>query len=493
MQKYILQNIENYNFKEMAIRTWESGLVETFFKADPLNDMLNYGSTELIFLFHITDKNLNGISKDYWTFMFTNNLYPDNQSIFSTQNSIPNRLDRIGLSYCYPDILIDALYDGRSIEVNSVILNALVIDFGLETLKLVWKALPSLSLGNFPTIETINFGYLLLNLNTIVNAVTDAFYESPCFFEDKALYYSYCSWCNYCSYNNRILLIEQCEQVVQSCEGLFEAIPGFVGVFFFQGQDCLDEDNWILTETCPRENERSNCSDADEDGVDDYLDNCPGIDNADQVDIDFDGVGNICDNCPDFYNPDQESYLCDFTDFWIVIDSLDNSGCDPDLSAINSMMNCIENVQYEQPSNFPNYSGPAPPNPNSFRDDRWNCYVESAELIGGLEYKCWWWYHHPFRNLNGDIQLFNYYSQCTGVDHIPVSPEPEFVECDCAFKYPLVKANVNYLEGIIECVDDFYPLLNEECQSVKIAQKQIWQGQLNLQQELLDHYESVCD
>ena len=43
--------------------------------------------------------------------------------------------------------------------------------------------------------------------------------------------------------------------------------------------------------------------------------NCPGIDNADQVDIDFDGVGNICDNCPDFYNPDQESYLCDFTDF----------------------------------------------------------------------------------------------------------------------------------------------------------------------------------
>ena len=45
--------------------------------------------------------------------------------------------------------------------------------------------------------------------------------------------------------------------------------------------------------------------DADDDGVPDALDNCPGAFNPDQADADGDGVGNICDNCPFAVNADQ--------------------------------------------------------------------------------------------------------------------------------------------------------------------------------------------
>lgn len=63
-------------------------------------------------------------------------------------------------------------------------------------------------------------------------------------------------------------------------------------------------------------------TDADNDGVDDAIDNCPGVANADQVDTDGDGIGDACepappadtdedgvaddvDNCPTIANPDQ--------------------------------------------------------------------------------------------------------------------------------------------------------------------------------------------
>ena len=34
-------------------------------------------------------------------------------------------------------------------------------------------------------------------------------------------------------------------------------------------------------------------------------DNCPYVNNADQLDWDNDGIGNPCDNCPEISNPDQ--------------------------------------------------------------------------------------------------------------------------------------------------------------------------------------------
>ena len=46
--------------------------------------------------------------------------------------------------------------------------------------------------------------------------------------------------------------------------------------------------------------------DGDEDGIRDYIDNCPDIYNPDQIDSDGDGIGNVCDSdCPhlDGLNP----------------------------------------------------------------------------------------------------------------------------------------------------------------------------------------------
>jgi hypothetical protein len=44
---------------------------------------------------------------------------------------------------------------------------------------------------------------------------------------------------------------------------------------------------------------------ADGDGVADCFDNCPQVDNSDQIDSDQDGVGDVCDNCPSDTNPGQ--------------------------------------------------------------------------------------------------------------------------------------------------------------------------------------------
>jgi len=44
-------------------------------------------------------------------------------------------------------------------------------------------------------------------------------------------------------------------------------------------------------------------ADADGDGIEDSLDNCPEYYNPDQIDSDRDGVGDSCDNCPNYWNP----------------------------------------------------------------------------------------------------------------------------------------------------------------------------------------------
>ena len=47
-------------------------------------------------------------------------------------------------------------------------------------------------------------------------------------------------------------------------------------------------------------------ADLDEDGVDDASDNCPTVENPEQLDADGDGLGNACDNCVRTTNLDQE-------------------------------------------------------------------------------------------------------------------------------------------------------------------------------------------
>ncbi len=45
--------------------------------------------------------------------------------------------------------------------------------------------------------------------------------------------------------------------------------------------------------------------DGDDDGIDDYLDNCPALSNESQGDRDVDGSGDACDNCPTVANTNQ--------------------------------------------------------------------------------------------------------------------------------------------------------------------------------------------
>ena len=47
------------------------------------------------------------------------------------------------------------------------------------------------------------------------------------------------------------------------------------------------------------------CTDTDEDGLPNGIDNCPNHWNQDQSDDDVDGIGNVCDNCPVVANADQ--------------------------------------------------------------------------------------------------------------------------------------------------------------------------------------------
>jgi endonuclease/exonuclease/phosphatase family metal-dependent hydrolase len=49
-------------------------------------------------------------------------------------------------------------------------------------------------------------------------------------------------------------------------------------------------------------------ADMDGDGVEDGLDNCPTVSNADQQDLDNDLLGDVCDNCPNDSNVDQADW-----------------------------------------------------------------------------------------------------------------------------------------------------------------------------------------
>jgi hypothetical protein len=60
--------------------------------------------------------------------------------------------------------------------------------------------------------------------------------------------------------------------------------------------------------------------DTDDDGVNDDVDNCPTVSNADQLDNDGDGVGNACDSTP---NPEP---VYDFDGFFSPVENRDSAG-----------------------------------------------------------------------------------------------------------------------------------------------------------------------
>jgi hypothetical protein len=93
-------------------------------------------------------------------------------------------------------------------------------------------------------------------------------------------------------------------------------------------------------------------ADEDGDGVEDDVDNCPGVTNPDQSDADGDTFGDACDNCPRDANPGQEDTFgedgvgdaCDCPCFVILevadlIDVLFDTNTYKDLICINTRVN----------------------------------------------------------------------------------------------------------------------------------------------------------
>lgn len=62
--------------------------------------------------------------------------------------------------------------------------------------------------------------------------------------------------------------------------------------------DQADNDNDSLGNACDSTPNGDTNPDADGDGIDDANDNCPNTANADQADNDGDGIGNVCDSTP---------------------------------------------------------------------------------------------------------------------------------------------------------------------------------------------------
>jgi hypothetical protein len=72
------------------------------------------------------------------------------------------------------------------------------------------------------------------------------------------------------------------------------------------------------------------CTDTDEDGICDPVDNCLTVPNPNQADSDGDGVGNVCDNCPNTSNANQADSDNDGTGDACECTDTDADGiCDP--------------------------------------------------------------------------------------------------------------------------------------------------------------------
>ncbi len=79
-------------------------------------------------------------------------------------------------------------------------------------------------------------------------------------------------------------------------DGVDDAVDNCPGVF---NPDQMDDDADTIGDMCDPD------ADPDADGLPTYMDNCPLLSNPGQHDADMDGAGDLCDNCPNITNVDQ--------------------------------------------------------------------------------------------------------------------------------------------------------------------------------------------
>ena len=79
-------------------------------------------------------------------------------------------------------------------------------------------------------------------------------------------------------------------------DGVDDAVDNCPGVY---NPDQMDSDADMIGDMCDPD------GDPDMDGLPTNLDNCPFVSNPFQNDLDMDAVGDACDNCPTIVNMDQ--------------------------------------------------------------------------------------------------------------------------------------------------------------------------------------------
>ena len=85
-------------------------------------------------------------------------------------------------------------------------------------------------------------------------------------------------------------------------------------------------------------------------------DNCPGVDNADQVDTDGDGIGDACDNCPNTANPNQLD--SDGNGIGDACEPIIDEDCftfDSDFNKENWINNSLQDVYFEEDKEHQTY------------------------------------------------------------------------------------------------------------------------------------------
>jgi len=125
--------------------------------------------------------------------------------------------------------------------------------------------------------------------------------------------------------------------------------------------------------------------DSDHDGIDDSLDNCPFVANADQSDLDGDGVGDACDDCVGTADNGQAPNGCG--DLWTSKNYLTGQGISQNIGTVKGAAcdtECVKAPEASKPTelklgtNADTAGSPSDPNANIPSTGEASCSMTSG-------------------------------------------------------------------------------------------------------------------